>query len=112
MAEKLEIKIKTCSHLKIDIDRTPKNAVSAPFIETIEEIGELFHVNEEEILCKLTKKTCVLYQYPYYETDRKINYHDAKRCPAFEQTLKNYVVEGKGKPGELDFCVSKIKEKK
>jgi hypothetical protein len=100
MTEKtrLEIEVKTCGHLKINVRREighPAVYINLGKDKRGEmDIGNVFCIKEEEAICELTKKPCMLYHKDKNHVAR-IDFTQVKRCPVYDLIIQKYTVEGK-----------------
>lgn len=113
----LEREVRECSHmiLKTENLKKPFWINPNPNDNTKIEIGVLDLKSEEDVICELTKKPCILYN-PGVATHRlfpHIAYYYLKRCPSSEDSIKRYKLRGK-KIGSLFYTaeIERIKEEK
>jgi hypothetical protein len=104
----LKVRFKTCSHLDLIIDR--KDGEESVYMnlsglesETNREdsidLSDISRGRDNEYVCLITKKPCALYSISSGHSD--IPYL-GPRCPSFELTSKNYMIEGRKYGHNLD----------
>ena len=92
----LEIEIQGCSHMILNPETLKKplinlNAEGATNID----MGEIRFKSEEDAVCKLTEKPCVLSKFvSNLHSIHLIRYHHRERCPSFEDSTKKYMSRG------------------
>ena len=100
----LELEIRTCSHMVFNLEKLEK-----PFIITLgskddkTDVGNIHFQTKEtlgsegDVICDLTKKTCVLYSNYSGESLHNwphIRYGERDKCPSFEESSIKYKVNG------------------
>lgn len=91
-AKELEIEVQQCSSMMLDLEK-----VAMPFsIDANKmEIGAIPLESEKSVICRHTRKPCVLYNpgeginYPSY-----IQYSHLDRCPSSKDSIEKYKLEG------------------
>jgi hypothetical protein len=88
--KKLEIEVRQCSHMRLNLEKPKK-----PFWIKLDEndaikteVSELGLESEEDIICKLTKKPCVL----NYISQKIYDY--LAWCPSSKDSIKKYKLKG------------------
>jgi hypothetical protein len=94
----LEIEVRQCSSMIFNLEKLKKpfwlNWLRLPQLKKT--IGELEFQSERDVICKRTKKACVLYKELKSESPdlRCINYINLNRCPSIvEKSSKEIVVK-------------------
>ena len=99
MTEKLEIEVKTCSHLNFNVQREHNPAVYINLGEIKDRemtIEDFSGVEEGEVICTITNNPCVLH-HKNNSCASRIDFGHIQRCPDYQITLKKYHAEGQKK---------------
>jgi hypothetical protein len=103
---KLELEIQQCSHMILNLKNLESSWINLGTEDAARiNIGRIYHISEEDVICGITKKPCVLYiSEDMISSLSHIDYHHLERCPSSINSVKKYKLEGIKKGVVFGIC--------